>query len=149
MASFIGEETYSIDNKGRVNIPAKMRKDISPEANETFVVTQGFDNCIIAYPHNVWKEKYEKGLEELDPFDKKSRMFRRKFLRWAEEVKLDGSQRISLPRKLLEIFGIKGKVTIVGQIDYIEFWNPDTYDEFLDDSEQSYEEIAAEVMARK
>ena len=57
MSRFKGEETYSIDSKGRVNIPAKMRKSMSPDAGDTFVLTRGFETCIYAYPMDEWKKK--------------------------------------------------------------------------------------------
>ena len=57
MSFFKGQETYSIDNKGRVNVPAKMRKSISPDANDTFIVTRGTDKCIVAYPMNGRERK--------------------------------------------------------------------------------------------
>lgn len=147
--SFIGEETYSIDSKGRVNIPAKMRKYIAPEANDTFIVTLGFDNCIVAYPLDVWNNKYKPGIENLDPFDPRSREFRRKFLRLAEEVKLDGQQRVAIPRKLSNMFKLENKVTIVGQMDYLEFWRPEVYENYLDGTDSTYEEVAANVMVKK
>ena len=50
MSFFKGQETYSIDDKGRVNVPTKMRKSIQPEAGDTFILTRGVDKCIVAYP---------------------------------------------------------------------------------------------------
>lgn len=147
MAFFKGEETYSIDNKGRVNIPAKMRKSLTPEANDTFVVTRGFDTSIFAYPYDEWK-KYEESFKELNPFDKKNRYFLRKFLMWSEEVKLDAQQRITLPKKLLEFANIAGKVTIVGQMDHIEFWAPEEFERYMNEFDETYEDVAKEVMNR-
>ncbi len=141
-----GQETYSIDNKGRVNIPAKMRKAISPEANDTFVVTRGADACIWAYPLDEWK-KFEEKFQSLNQFNEKNRFFLRTLTQWAEEVTLDGSQRISIPKKLLEFAGIDSKVTIVGMGDKLEFWNPDKFDSYMNSQELSYENVAELVMS--
>ena len=65
MAFLKAEETYSVDSKGRINIPVKMRKCIEPEANDTFNVMKGFENCIFAFPLNEWK-KHEDKLSELN-----------------------------------------------------------------------------------
>jgi MraZ protein len=54
MSSFKGSYEYSVDNKGRVNIPARLRKYVSPEANDTFVITRGYDACLFVYPLDVW-----------------------------------------------------------------------------------------------
>lgn len=147
MAFFKGQETYSIDSKGRVNIPAKMRKSISPEANDTFTVTRGQEECIVAYPLDEWK-KYEDKFVELNQYDSKNRFFLRKLLMWSEEVSLDGQQRISLPKKLLDFAGIENKVVIAGMVDHIEFWNPDKFEEYLSKFEESYEDVAANVMVK-
>jgi len=146
MAFFKGQEIYSIDNKGRVAIPSKMRKAIAPEAKETFVVTQGADKCVYAYPLDVWA-KYEQKFEDLNQYDTKQRFFLRSLLMWSEEVALDSQQRISLPKKLIEFAEIDNKVCIVGMADHIEFWNPDTFDNYLKSHEESYEEVAEKVMA--
>jgi MraZ protein len=145
MAFFKGQELYSIDNKGRVNIPAKMRKALSPDANDTFTVTRGVDKCIVAYPLDEWRV-IEERLEKLNQYDEKNRYFLRILLMWGEEVSLDGQQRISLPKKLLEFAEIDTKVKIVGMIDHIEFWNPDEFDKYLNRYSESYESIAEKVM---
>jgi MraZ protein len=145
MAFFKGQETYSIDAKGRVNIPAKMRKCLSPDAQDTFTVTRGTDNCIVAYPLDEWK-KYEAKFENLNQYDEKNRYFLRTLLMWAEEVSLDGQQRITLPKQLLELAGIEKRARIIGMADHIEFWNPDAYDNYLNGHGESYEAVASKVM---
>lgn len=145
MAFFKGQESYSIDAKGRVNIPAKMRKSVSPDANDTFAVTRGVDKCIVAYPLDEWKN-YESKFEQLNQYDSQNRYFLRTLLMWSEEVSLDAQQRIALPKKLLEFAGIEGKVKIVGMVDHIEFWNPEEFDKYLGGYSESYEDVAAKVM---
>ncbi len=145
MTFFKGQETYSIDAKGRVNIPSKMRKSLLPEANDTFTVTRGTDNCVVAYPLNEWKA-YEEKFSKLNQYDEKNRYFLRRLLMWAEEVALDSQQRIMIPKKLLDFAGIDKKVTIIGVADHIEFWNPDEYEKYLGSSDESYETAASKVM---
>jgi MraZ protein len=147
MAFFKGQETYSIDNKGRVNIPSKMRKSISPSANDTFTITRGLEECVVAYPLDEWK-KYEEKFVELNQYDPKNRYFLTKILQWAEDVSLDGQQRISISKKLLDFAGIENKVVIVGMVDHIEFWNPEKFEEYLARFDESYEVVAATVMVK-
>ncbi len=148
MGFFKGQEIYSIDAKGRVNIPAKMRKCISPDAADTFTVTRGKDNCIEAYPMDEWR-KVEEKLINLNQYVEEDRYFLRKLLSWAEEVSIDSQQRMILPKKLVEFAGIEKKVLISGMMDHIEFWNPDTYEEYLGGRDESFESAAAKVMAPK
>lgn len=145
MAFFKGQEIFSVDSKGRVNVPAKMRKSISPEANNTFIVTRGQDRCIVAYPLDEWK-KYEEKFTELNQYDSQNRFFLRRLLMWSDEVSLDAQQRIMLPKKLTEFAGIDAKAMIVGVVDHIEFWDPDTYDKYLEGFDETYEDVAAKVM---
>lgn len=147
MAIFKGQEVYSIDNKGRVNLPAKMRKALSPDAGDAFVVTRGANKCIAMYPMNEWA-KYEAQFKNLNPYNEQDSFFLRTVLAWCEEVELDAQQRISLPKRHLELAGIEGKITVVGMIDHIEFWNPETFEAYLNDSEEEYEAVASKVMGR-
>lgn len=145
MSGFKGQETYSIDNKGRVNIPAKMRKALSPEANDTFVLTRGADKCIVAYPLDEWR-KYEERFAQLNQYDEKDRFFLRMILSWSMEAEVDGQQRISIPKRHLDFAGIDSKVTIVGMMDRIELWNPEEFERYLSGYSESYEQVAATVM---
>jgi MraZ protein len=144
MSRFKGIELYSLDNKGRVNIPAKMRKNLSPEANDMFVLARGFEKCIYAYPMDEWKKK-EDSLEELNEYQEKNRFFMRMLLQNSEDVKMDAQLRIALPKELLSFAGIDKKVTIAGVMNHIEFWNPDEYDSYMNGHPESYEEVAEKL----
>ncbi len=54
--SFTGSYSYTLDAKGRVNIPAKMRKSLDPASDSTFVATRSSDECVVLYPATVWKQ---------------------------------------------------------------------------------------------
>jgi MraZ protein len=145
MTFFQGYEQYSIDDKGRVNIPARMRKMLSTESANTFILTRGNDNCVSAYPLDEWK-KYMEKISLLNQFDEKNRRFMRSFLKWNVEVTLDRQNRISIPKSHLELAQIKKNVVILGQYDHIEFWDPDKLEEYEKNSEIELEELAEKVM---
>ena len=63
--TFTGEYKYSLDNKGRINIPSTFRSALSKLSNENFVITKGMDSCIVAYPLEEWQIRVEAGLREL------------------------------------------------------------------------------------
>ncbi|MCF8241090.1 MAG: division/cell wall cluster transcriptional repressor MraZ [Melioribacteraceae bacterium] len=143
---FIGSFKYSVDTKGRVSIPAKLRKYLSPEANDSFVMTRGTEKCIDLYPFDGWKELVAKKLNELNTFDPKEATFIRLFLQEAAEDKLDSQSRLLIPKNLLEFADIKREVFILGAIKKIEIWNPEIYDNYLKENNVSYIDIAKEVM---
>lgn len=148
MAGFKGQAEYSIDGKGRVPVPAKMRRSLSTEARETFVATRGFEQCLFLYPLDVW-ERMEERFLSLNTFQKKTRDFVRTIVRWADESVLDGQGRISLPKSLIDFAHLEpgGKALIIGSLDHIEIWDPDTFNAYLDQQTETYEAVAEQVMA--
>lgn len=142
---FIGSFTYSIDSKSRISIPAKLRKYVKPEANDTFVMTRGIAKCIDIYPYDQWKELEEK-LSTLNSFNQKEAKFLRMFLQTASEDTLDAQSRLLIPQNLIEYAGIEKEVFILGAVKKIEVWNPVIYQNYLNERPESFEEIAEEVM---
>ncbi len=143
---FLGSFNYSIDTKGRISIPARMRKFISSESNDTFVLTRGSSKCINIYPMDYWKELVASKLDKLNTFDPQDAKFMRMFLREAAEDRFDSQSRLLVPKKLIDFAEIEKDVLILGMNKYIEVWNPQLYEEYLQSIEDSYEEIAKEVM---
>ena len=99
--SFTGEYNYNIDQKGRLNIPAKFRKALDPKNDNTFVITRGFDPSLIVYPLVEWK-KVEQQLLLLSSIKNKDRNFVRSIVRYATISKYDSQGRIQIPDMLLE-----------------------------------------------
>lgn len=142
---FRGQFKYSVDAKGRVSIPAKLRKHISAEANDTFVMTQGTGNCIDIYPLDQWQQ-FEAKLLNLNPFKPNEAKFIRMILQFASEDTLDSQSRILIPQNLLQYAKIEKEVMILGALKKIELWNPKIYEDYLKQTPETYEQIAAEVM---
>jgi len=143
---FRGQYTYSVDSKGRLSIPAKLRRQLSPEANDTFVMTQGTAKCIDVYPMDQWQQ-FEQKLIDLNPFNPQEAKFIRMILQHATEDNLDSQSRILIPPNLLQYAKIEKEVLVLGALKKIELWDPKTYREYLEQSSETYEEIAAKVMA--
>ncbi|MHB1686566.1 MAG: division/cell wall cluster transcriptional repressor MraZ [Ignavibacteriaceae bacterium] len=144
---FKGQYTYSVDSKGRVSIPSRLRKFISTEANDTLVMTKGTAKCIDVYPQDEW-QKFEAKLDSLNTFLPKDSKFIRILLQNASEDTLDAQSRILIPQHLLEYAKIEKEVLILGVLKKIELWSPKVYADYLEGSSETYEQIAAEVMAK-
>jgi MraZ protein len=144
--AFKGQAEYSVDSKGRVAIPAKMRKSMSPQADETFTITRGFEDCIFLYPKDEWAE-IEEEIDDLNMYDREVRNFVRIIMRWANEVSLDGQGRISIPNPLLNFAELDGSALIIGAFDHIEIWNPEEFDGYLNEQPDDYETLAESVMS--
>ena len=123
--TFIGEYAYSLDSKGRVNIPAKFRQSLSTDSQNTFVITRGLDPCVWVYPLEQWKE-IENNLRNLSSVKNIHRTFVRDTARYASPSTYDKQGRITLTPSLTEYAGLEKDVLIIGMINKIEIWNPNT-----------------------
>ncbi len=146
--TFIGEYHYSVDSKGRMNVPAKFRQALSPDSDSTFVITRGLDQCIWIYPLEEW-ERIEENLRSLTFLRPKERDFIRQIVRWATPTQYDKQGRVMLPSPLLEMSGVSDQVVIIGMLNKIEVWSPDViddrYDTFLDLTDDDFESLATQI----
>ena len=147
MLTFKGRWENSVDNKGRVPLPAKMRRQLMRDESDAFVITRGFERCLAIYPMERWRVM-EQSLNRLNPFMPNARRFIRSFIWDSDEVSMDSQGRIILPRRLMEYAGITDKATIVGTLDHIEIWSSDALMDYgADESDETYAELAANLMA--
>ena len=123
--TFIGEYQYSLDSKGRINIPAKFRQSLSKDNDNTLVATRGQDPCIWIYPIKEWK-KIEDELRKLSSISGIHRTFVRQIARSATPSTCDKQGRITISPSLLSYADIDKETLILGMINKIEIWNPDT-----------------------
>ena len=133
---FIGEYTHSIDNKGRVIMPSKFREELG----DSFFVTKGMEGCVFVYDIKEWNRLEEKS-KQLKLTSKKARQFERLFYAPAREVEFDKMGRFVIPQNLREYADIKGEAQIIGVSSRIEIWDKDKYEEYINSSEMSYDEI--------
>ena len=146
MPSFKGQYEHSVDNKGRVSFPAKLRKALSPQANENFTILRGLEPCLYVYPQDEW-QKVEDQLSQINSFTKEGRTVKRNFLRFAEDLSLDNQNRIALPSQLMEWADIDGKAIFIGSGERIEVWSPGKLDDVDSGlSFESYQELFERVM---
>ncbi len=125
--SFFGQYSYSIDTKGRVNVPAKFRQVLSDDNDKTFIITRGEERCVWVYPLVVWQE-IEQGLRKLSAISPNNRHFIRKTTRYASIVQYDSQGRIMLTKPLIDYAGLDKEVFIIGALNKLEIWNPETLD---------------------
>ena len=148
MSSFKGRYSYSVDSKGRIALPAKLRKSVSPAANDTFILTRGFEQCLFVYPQDEWN-KVEESVRGLSPTNPQHRFFVRTLLQWATDVQIDGQARLSVPQDLLKFAGIENEVLILGVMERVEIWNPKTYEQYMNNQPATYETVAESVLKQQ
>ena len=146
--SFTGEYNNSLDGKNRLNIPAKFRKALDPINDRTFVLTRGFDQCLLLYPLNEWQE-VETQLSQLSSIRIRDRDFVRSITRHATPVQFDSQGRIQIPEALIIFSGIQKDVNVIGMIKKIELWDPLVLNEQDNRGdnvvEQDFDDLANEI----
>ena len=121
----IGEYKHTVDDKKRISLPSKFRKEIGKK----IVITHGLDQCLFAYSMEEWK-KISKKIGELGMGQSDSRGFNRFMLAGASEVAVDSVGRILIPEHLRDFAGVKSKVVFTGVYNRIEIWNDELWDEY-------------------
>jgi MraZ protein len=119
---FLGEYTHTIDGKGRLTIPAKFRGMLAAG----LVVTRGFDQNLMIFPLDGWKELANR-IGERPMADEDMRAFRRRVFSGAVDLVPDRQGRILMPPYLRDFAGIDGEVVIAGMYNYLEIWNTEAW----------------------
>lgn len=146
MVNFLGSYTYTVDHKGRVNVPVKFRKHIRTDEDDTLIITRGLDGCLFVYPIDEW-EQIDTRLRELPVTRQNTRIFIRMLSSQAVAVSMDKQGRIALPRQLIDLAGIETEVLIIGTLDHFELWSPGEYAKVMNESGHTYESIAESLFA--
>lgn len=129
---FLGEYNHSIDDKGRLTIPAKFRGELATG----LVVTRGFDHNLMIFPLPGWQEMAEQIMQR--PLSNEDvRLFRRRIFSGAVDLEPDRQGRIVLPAYLREFAGINGEVIVAGMFNYVEIWNADEWQKVRESAENS------------
>ena len=131
----IGEYEHTIDAKGRLSMPSKLRRDMG----EAFIVTKGLDGCLFAFSQEEWKN-FETKLKALPLSDKNARNFVRFFLAGATECEIDKQGRFLIPSNLRQAGNLEKEAIIIGVGTRLEIWNKDVW--ISKDEEISADEIA-------
>jgi len=141
---FIGEYKHTIDEKGRLAIPAKLRYSKIGE-EEYWVTTKGFDHCLFVYPRNEWERIVQRINEKLSLTKREDRSFLRMFVSPANEQVVDKQGRIAIPQGLREYAGINRDVIILGAINRIEIWSEESWNKYRQENEKSFDLLGEKI----
>ncbi len=124
---FSGSHEITMDAKGRVAIPAKVRESLVSGENGGLVVTAShLDRCLMLFPQDNW-EQTQTRIEALPSLNKHTRRLKRLMIGYATPMQVDGNGRILLPPPLRTYAGLEKKLMLVGQLGYLELWNEDRW----------------------
>lgn len=137
----MGEFQHSLDDKGRLIIPAKFRDALGP----SFVVTRGLDHCLFLYPQSEW-QNLEAKLKALPLTNANARAFARFFFSGASECELDKQGRILLPPILREYAQMDRDVVVIGVSNRVELWAKSEWEAYRNEADESFESIAEQIV---
>ena len=133
----IGEYEHSLDTKGRLIMPAKLREDMG----EKFIVTKGLDGCLFGFSKNEW-QNFEEKLKTLPLTNKNARDFVRFFLSGATECEIDKQGRFLIASNLREYATLEKDVVIIGVGTRLEIWDREKWKNYNSSENISADEIA-------
>jgi len=136
----VGEHKHVIDNKKRLSIPAKFRKEIGDKA----VITRGLDNCLFLFPMKEWEVLADK-LGKLPLGQQDTRGFVRLLLAGASEVETDQLGRILVPDYLKNYAGLNKSVVITGLFSRLEIWDEEKWQVYKSNLEKNGDRIAEKL----
>ena len=136
----IGEYIHTLDEKKRVSLPVKFRKEIGKK----IIITAGLDQCLWIFTLAQWKNISEK-LSSLSTLQADNRSFNRYMFGSATEVEVDSIGRILLPEFLVARANLKTKIAVVGVQDKIEIWNEESWKEYKGVVEKQADQLAEKL----
>jgi MraZ protein len=137
---FIGEYQHTLDDKGRLAIPAKFREELRQGA----VITRGLDSCLFLFTRRQWEELAAK-LATLPFSQATSRAFARLMLSGAMEVELDAQGRILIPAFLRGYAELNGQAVVAGLLNRLEIWDEKAWGKYKDKAEEESGDIAEKI----
>ncbi len=138
---FMGEFNHSVDEKGRLIMPAKFREGLGLN----FVITKGLDNCLFVYPKAEW-QNLEAKLKSLPVTNTSARAFSRFFFSGATEAELDKQGRVLLPPNLRDYSKLDRDVVVIGVSNRVEIWSKAEWERYIQQADESFEEIAEKIV---
>lgn len=144
MSQLTGEYSVTLDDKGRISFPAKLKAAIQ---GGTIFVSHGPDRCLWLFTPEEWEKYKSTVMEKVSPFNPQHRMVLRNLISPATDVEFDKSGRLGIPQALRDHAGLSKECVLLGIDKYMELWDAESYRKYLSDNASSFDAAAAELGA--
>lgn len=146
MLNLIGTYDCKADVKGRVMIPADLKKQLAAVSASGFVIKRAvFQPCLELYPMAEWQKLMEK-VSALNRFSRKNNDFIRRFTAGVRTVEMDSTGRLNIPKDLMSFAGIGKELVVTTAINIVEIWDKQKYEQAIDHAASDFADLAEEVM---
>jgi MraZ protein len=149
MQHFIGTYECKADVKGRIMLPAGLKKQLSNHLYKSFVIKRAvFNNCLELYPLDQWEGLMEK-VNQLNRFNKKNNDFMRRFTAGVKLLEIDATGRLLIPKDLTNHAKISKEVVVSSVVNILEIWDKGSYEKAIDEATTDFAALAEEVMGNQ
>lgn len=146
--SFIGTYECKVDAKGRLMLPAALKKQMDGVLQDGFVIKRAvFQECLELYPMTEWNALMQK-INKLNRFKKKNNDFIRRFTAGVKMVEVDANGRLLIPKDLVVFASISKDIVMSSAVNIIEIWDKTKYEKAIDDATVDFADLAEEVMGQ-
>ncbi|KGO79486.1 MULTISPECIES: division/cell wall cluster transcriptional repressor MraZ [Flavobacterium] len=146
MNTIVGTYECKVDSKGRLMIPAPLKKQLHAGLEDGFVLKRSvFQPCLELYPMTEWNKMMQK-INKLNRFVKKNNDFIRRFTAGVKIVEIDAAGRLLISKDLVAFAGIDKEIVLSSAVNIVEIWDKDKYEKSIDDSVVDFADLAEEVM---
>lgn len=148
MNSLIGTYECKVDSKGRLMLPAALKKQLLPALQDGFVLKRAvFQPCLELYPMSEWEALMQR-VNKLNRFKKKNNDFIRRFTAGVKMIEVDSTGRLLIPKDLVAFADISKEIVVSSAINIVEIWDKQRYEKAIDDATGDFADLAEEVMGQ-
>ena len=149
MQHFIGSYECKADIKGRIMLPAALKRQLNNSLDKGFVIKRAvFNKCLEVYPLNQWENLMDR-VNKLNRFSKKNNDFIRRFTAGVKFVEIDATGRVLIPKDLTNYAQISKEVVVSSVVNILEIWDKTLYENAIDEATTDFAALAEEVMGDK
>ena len=146
MDTIIGTYECKVDAKGRLLLPAPLKKQLASSLQNGFVLKRSvFQPCLELYPMHEWNLMMQK-INKLNRFIKKNNDFIRRFTAGVRVIEIDATGRLLVPKDLAVFASVSKDIVLSSAVNIIEIWDKDLYEKAIDDSIGDFADLAEDVM---
>lgn len=146
MNTIIGTYECKVDEKGRLMLPAPLKKQLASSLQDGFVLKRSvFQSCLELYPMAEWNILMAK-VNKLNRFVKKNNDFIRRFTAGVKVVEIDTTGRLLIPKDLVSFASIRKEIVLSSAVNIVEIWDKDLYEKSIDDAAIDFADLAEQVM---
>lgn len=142
--NFRGQFDCTMDDKGRIKMPASLRKQFPAEHGARFMIARDIEDCLVIYPLPTW-DKQEKLLQQLNPLNPRHRQFTGIMMMGLTEVEMDNADRFLVSKSLVKYLGNSKDVVLVGRFDRVQLWDAARYEQYMAGGVANVESLAKEA----